>query len=543
MGIYCRSINCVIGDLENNISRIIQECELIKSSNTEDKQINILFPELSLCGYPLQDLIYFENLYQIANDGIKLLLDKIKEHELENLHIFVGNIAHYTLSSQNLTENKNQIYQHPKYINAYYELYNNKIVRQYAKRDLPNYGVFDEQRHFVSGSDIGFDYITNDANHDISVAICEDIWNGVELNILSDSKYIIVPNASPYEISKPLRRLECIKNLFERYHKTIYYFNAIGAQDELVFDDFLIIYSSHNDYQKYYSHFKAQNCISERVYKQLVSGLKDYVNKNGFKSVALGLSGGIDSALCAAIAFEALGSENVIAILMPSQYSSDHSISDAIELAKNLNIKTYTFPIESIYNNFRSNFQNVFNEELSDIADQNIQARIRGQILMSLSNQNSQIGNHLILATGNKSELAVGYSTIYGDAVGGFAPIKDLYKTEVYQLANYINSISPIIPNNTIAKPPSAELKPGQKDTDSLPDYQILDYLISKIIGDDLMDEHIVDIDKTTMDELIHKVKKMIKNSQWKRDQYPLGTKVHHRAFGKDWRMPISSVW
>lgn len=531
-----------IGDYKQNISQIIH---LVKESS-KNKQIEfVVFPELALCGYIPNDLLMHNNFINDAETALQNLIHQLKINKLSHIHVFVGNITAYIDSAGD-----------QKLQNSYFEIFNNEVVRKYTKRNLPNYGVFDERRYFNDNNKENDDFTKEGHAKEIAVALCEDIWGNTELEINKNHQVLVVANASPYEVNKKPERNKQIKEVAQKYQIDVAYTNITGAVDELVFDNHQVFYN----YQlnKFYiisdssTHYDEMSVTTlNEIYQQLIDGLSNYVEQNRFKSVCLGLSGGIDSAFVATLASDTLGSDNVYGVLMPNIYSSDHSVLDAKNLAENLQIMTYQFDIANSYQTFQKQFLSTFDEKMTNIADQNIQARIRGQVLMALSNQETKTGGHLVLATGNKSELAVGYSTIYGDAVGGFAPIKDVYKTEVYQLAKWRNSlteqqclnmfnnkITMPIPESSINKPPSAELKPGQVDQDNLPEYDVLDLIISQIIQDD---KPLNTSDQTSPnDDLIKKVTKMIKNSEWKRQQYPVGTKIHKRAFGKDWRMPIT---
>ncbi|MEY3387643.1 MAG: hypothetical protein RI944_416, partial [Actinomycetota bacterium] len=390
----------------------------------------------------------------------------------------------------------------------------------------------------------------------ISLAICEDIWqDGGPISEISkeNSDLLIVINGSPFEHGKDDVRLDLLQKRVKQINAPIAYVNLVGGQDELVFDgdsivvnkdgsvasrssqfvEELIIFEFEKNKAIKSSNIRKRSDDLEEVYQALVVGLRDYVLKNNIESVVLGLSGGIDSALVAAIAVDALGSENVYGVSMPSQYSSEHSKNDAKDLAQNLNINYRTVEIKPFFDSFQNSLQ------LTNLAEENLQARLRGISLMGISNQEG----HLVLATGNKSELAVGYSTIYGDAVGGFAPIKDVPKTLVWKLAKWRNKQTdkPFIPESSITKAPSAELRPGQLDTDSLPDYEKLDPLIFAYVE---QDQGAFDMATKGLDKnLIEKVIQMIDKAEYKRRQYPPGTKISNKAFGRDRRQPITNSW
>jgi NAD+ synthase (glutamine-hydrolysing) len=398
-----------------------------------------------------------------------------------------------------------------KVANCAYEILNGRIVRRYVKRDLPNYGVFDDKRVFVSGLELDEDFVLEGAQSNIALAICEDIWGDIDLetrNISEETEYLVVLNASPFRTGIEECRRRAVERIEQKYHIEVVYVNASGAQDELVFDG---------------AGFTGSNV--EKKYAACVVGLKDYCLKNGFDTAVLGLSGGIDSALVAKMAVTALGAKNVTGILMPSRYSSRGSVVDALELADNLKMRTLTCGIEPMFDEYLRTLK-ASGIESTAVSEQNVQARIRGNILMFHSNTNGS----LVLATGNKSEIAVGYSTIYGDAVGGYAPLKDVFKTEVFKMAALFDDI----PQNIQLKPPSAELAPGQKDSDSLPDYCDLDSIIEYLLG--ISDKPLTDVQNSQLES----VKAMVKRAEWKRQQYPPGPKVSRVSFGKDWRIPLT---
>ena len=439
---------------------------------------------------------------------------------------------------------------------------------------LPNYGVFDEFRNFKEGSGT---CVVRFCGVDIGILICEDLWQDegpvAELSMRNPG-LVIVPNGSPYERDKDDLRLELVSKRSRQFKSPLVYVNMTGGQDDLVFDGDSIIVDRDGKVVSRAPQFedgvyltdveverrtsepelviseespvldgRIHSAVAERlsdeeeVWRALVIGLGDYVKKNGFTSIALGLSGGIDSALVATIAVDALGRDRVFGVSLPSQFSSDHSLTDAKSLASNLGIDYRNIPIEPIVQSFKSA------TTLTGVAEENIQARVRGSLLMGISNQEG----HLILATGNKSELAVGYSTLYGDAVGGFAPIKDLFKVDVWRLARWRNEkaaregSTPPIPISSIEKEPSAELRPGQRDSDSLPEYEVLDRLLDIYIEKNGDASEII---KAGFDrDLVDRVISMVDRAEYKRRQYPPGPKISSIAFGKDRRLPMTSRW
>ena len=547
-------INPTVGDLAGNSA-------LIRANLKEGKKAGahvIVFPEMILTGYPVEDLATRPS-FQSAS--IKALEQLAKDIESDGCGDVVGVIGY-------LDRNNGA----PQ--NAIALIHGGQIKARYAKRHLPNYGVFDEYRNFVSGDGT---LVARVHGVDIGFAICEDIWQ--EAGMLADLAkrtpgLVLVPNGSPFERKKDGVRLSLVQKRAKEVGAPFAYVNMTGGQDDLVFDgDTIVVDASGKllaraaqfDDQLLVLDIEAKGATSkpdvtisedeaviaspiagliapeisevEQIWKALVLGLRDYIEKNGFRSVVLGLSGGIDSALVAAIAVDALGAKRVNGVAMPSKYSSEHSIEDAQEFAKNTGIHFRTVAISPMVDSYMANLT------LKGLAEENLQARVRGTTLMGISNQEG----HLVLATGNKSELAVGYSTLYGDAVGGYAPIKDVYKTDVWALARWRNAqaiaageVAPI-PARSITKEPSAELRPDQKDTDSLPDYELLDKILMRYVdGDEGFDSlTAADFDIALVTRIIGLVDK----AEYKRRQYPPGAKVSARAFGKDRRLPMTSRW
>jgi NAD+ synthase (glutamine-hydrolysing) len=452
--------------------------------------------------------------------------------------------------------------------NAAAVIHRGKVIAKYFKHHLPNYGVFDEHRYFTAGDQT---LTIRVADVDVAIAICEDIWqhDGVISKIKQNHVgLLVVLNGSPYEQSKTDKRLQLVKTRAAEISAAVGYVNMVGGQDELVFDGASFVVSSTGELLARANLFTPELLITDlelptataietleisttpsshasaasiadpleplaELWQALVVGLRSYVDKNKFKSVIFGLSGGIDSAVVAALAVDALGANRVNAVAMPSKYSSSHSIADAQDLAARTAIGFRVEEIQPIVDSYLNQLG------FTALAEENLQARVRGVILMGISNQEG----HLVLATGNKSELAVGYSTIYGDAVGGFAPIKDVSKTLVWQLANWRNAQAiklaqtPPIPPNSITKEPSAELRPDQKDSDSLPDYLMLDQILAAYVENDQTALNAFD------PKLVSRILKMVDAAEYKRRQYPPGTKVSSRAFGRDRRLPITNHW
>jgi NAD+ synthase (glutamine-hydrolysing) len=543
-------INPVLGDLEGNSQLILGA---VKEALVSGADV-VLFSEMVLTGYPVEDLALRPAFQSASRRRVNELAEQIEKIGGGELLIIIGYLDH-----------------NEKPENALAAIHRGKVVGKYVKHHLPNYGVFDEFRNFGQGDK---SLVIRFGSIDIALAICEDIWQeGGPVANLSKANpgILLVANGSPFERDKDGVRLDLARKRVKQLGCPLVYLNMVGAQDDLVFDGGSFALDSNGEVIAKSEQFEsllnivdieceiesgspdlvlsgaikkdkgaARTLIApslsdeEEIWKALVVGLKDYVSKNGFKSVALGLSGGIDSALTATLAVDALGKESVYGLLMPSKYSSTHSISDAKELAENLGIGYEIIEIGGVVSSFQSAI------ELSGLAEENIQARVRGSLLMGLSNQRG----HLILATGNKSELAVGYSTLYGDAVGGFAPIKDIFKVDIWRLARWRNSQAGgkgLIPVNSIEKAPSAELSPGQRDSDSLPDYELLDQVLKLYIEKNIDATKIIasGFDKALVDRVVA----MVDKAEYKRRQYPPGPKVSPIAFGKDRRLPMTSRW
>jgi NAD+ synthase (glutamine-hydrolysing) len=533
-------INPTVGDLAGNSAKILAFAARAQAQGAK----LLVFPELALTGYPIEDLALSKDFLTLSEQALtKLALDLA---DYEDLTVVVGYPGFAKApTSWAIGQNKAAL------------ISNGVVSSSYAKHHLPNYSVFDEYRVFVPGDElVSFDK----SGLRIATVICEDIWqSGGPVAKIGSSKVdlTLVLNGSPFEISKTDSRLEHVRSLAKNQSSAVAYVNLVGGQDDLVFDGNSFVVNSSGEEVLRAKQFEedlvffditskqelvavsesaAQYQELEQIWKALTLGLSDYVQKNGFKSVVLGLSGGIDSAVCAAIAVDALGGESVFGVGMPSQYSSDHSLSDASKLAENTGLNYSTQPIEEIV-------QQVMGQlTLEGLAAENLQARVRAVILMGLSNQYG----HLVLTTGNKTELAVGYSTIYGDSVGGFAPIKDVPKTLVWELARFRNQLAvsrgetPPIPESSITKPPSAELRPGQLDQDSLPDYELLDGILELFVEKRLSAAEIVKAGFS--EETVAQVIKLVKQSEWKRRQGAIGPRITKLAFGRERRMPITNA-
>ena len=548
-------VNPTVGDLSGNRELILKFARHAKAGGAHI----VLFPEMVLTGYPVEDLAMRPSFRDGSRRAINELALALAESEFEDLVSVVGYLDESESGSPQ---------------NAIAIIYRGEVKARYIKHHLPNYGVFDEFRNFTPGNK---SLIARIHGIDVGFAICEDIWQeGGPVAELANrgAGLLLVPNGSPFEKAKDDKRLELASQRSREVGAPLVYVNMVGGQDDLVFDGDSIVVDANGkllarspqfveglmlvDIDARIGSGSPDILISDipiakyeklkvgkvdpldpfgEIWEALVLGLRDYVSKNGFKSVALGLSGGIDSALVAAIAVDALGPKAVHAIALPSRYSSTHSLEDALALALNTGLNYRVISIEPMV----AAYLNSIN--LDGLAEENLQARVRGTTLMGLSNQEG----HLILATGNKSELAVGYSTLYGDAVGGFAPIKDIFKVDVWNLAKWRNDQAikrgetPPIPANSISKEPSAELRPGQKDSDSLPAYPILDQILAIYIEKAGSVDAIVaaGFDRA----LAEKVILMVDRAEFKRRQYPPGPKVTSLAFGKDRRLPMTSHW
>ncbi len=521
----------IVGDLNGNCQKILDACRKFPDADIA------VTPELSICGYPPEDLIFHPRFIEDCAKALKDLAESLKE--LPKMHVLVG----YPLQEGD------------KIYNAASVLNNGKVVCTYRKQCLPNYGVFDERRYFTaSTSKEGIVFTVKGTRFGIN--ICEDIWHKEppEEAKQAGAQVLLIPNASPYEYGKSDKRFESVtKNVTDLGMDAIYV-NMAGGQDEILFDGRSFVANHITGKIFELDSFNAANTVVDvkngsvtvpeenhrtedigDFYKGLVAGFRSYIKGNGFKGAVLGLSGGVDSALVLKIACDAVGPENVLAVQMPSRYTSKMSLDDADELSKNLGVRHITIPIEPAYQAFEGMLAEEFKGKEPDVTEENIQARIRAVILMAISNKEGLI----VATTGNKSEMAVGYSTLYGDLAGGYAVIKDVYKTEVYKVCRWLNETSPkpIFPENILTRAPSAELKADQKDQDSLPEYSVLDAILKLYL------EHKADpqeiIEKGFSEEDVMKTLKLVRRAEYKRRQSPIGSKMTQVAFGKDWRYPI----
>jgi len=531
--------NAVVGDLASNAEKMRDVyAEALKS------EVDLLvFPELAVCGYPPEDLL-------------------LKKHFLRDCSLTVEKLAvdcpDKTIVVGFAESHRGNCY------NCAAVLQNGQISKIYRKSLLPNTGVFDERRYFQPGTDPA---LINVAGLNVSITICADIWDIKWLgNFLKDSEQIqmiLNISASPFHMGKIKKRQEMVSKCAKKFNCAVCYCNLVGGQDEIVFDGRSIFADSNGKIAAKAKAFDEDLLIADiiptgegavqvtpirptatqptdsldEVYQALVLGTRDYTRKNGFKKALLGLSGGIDSSVTAAIAVAALRAENVVGLTMPSKFNSPETIADAEKLAKNLGIEFLTVPIGPILERFNRSLQSVPGWDDKGVAYENLQARIRGSILMSLSNR---FGS-LVLTSGNKSETAVGYATLYGDTAGGFAVIKDVYKTLVYKLAEHINKINKrqVIPDGVLTRPPSAELSPDQKDTDVLPDYDLLDKILKGYVEEDKSAQQLAE-SGLPQDIVLHTIR-MVDRNEYKRRQSPPGVKITPKAFGKDRRLPITN--
>ncbi len=546
-------INPTVGDLAGNRGKIV---EYIARARAKEADI-VVFPELAVCGYPPEDLLFKEHF---VRDNIKSL--NLLAREVKGIAAVIGFV---------------DIDQDKRLYNAAAVIADGRLKGVYHKKELPNYGVFDEKRYFTPGND---NIVFALGGYVFGVTICEDIWiegSVYQRQVKNGASFLINISSSPYDVDKLKKRQGLLRKRARQTKAFICYANLVGGQDELVFDGGSMVIDPAGKTLAFGKPFEEDLVIVdipvkpkkktpktvvlskgvfhgtqtpagkqiapegsglERIYKALVLGTRDYMRKNKFRDCLIGLSGGIDSSLVAAIACEALGKENVIGVSMPSRFTSAGTRGDARALAKNLGIKFHEIPIERMFEAYLAQLQEIFGEKAFGLAEENLQARIRGTLLMTLSNR----WGSLVLTTGNKSEVGVGYCTLYGDMSGGFAVIKDVPKTTVYDLARLVNKEAgkELIPQSVIDRPPTAELKENQKDQDSLPPYDILDNMLREYV-----EEHrsLAYMARKNDKELVQKVIAMVDRNEYKRRQGPPGIKITPRAFGKDWRLPITNKY
>ena len=534
MRIGIAQLNPTVGDLEGNLALAIDAYEQLVGQNVD----LVVYPELFLCGYPPRDLLLKENF---GNDLQACLLEFVKS---------TGPVPALIGYAESIEFPKTQ----PFYNSAAW-CAEGKIIQTFHKRLLPTYDVFDEKRYFMEGDR---SFVIPYKGKSIAVTICEDIWNTDQVKYAHDPldeiaqenpDLLINLSASPWHIRKDEQRIELLGRVAKKCKCSVVYVNAVGGNDELVFDGFSLSVNQDGSLHNFCDSFSEKIAVHdfadqgsinypsispmESLRQALVLGVRDYAHKSGFKKGLIGLSGGIDSALTAAIAVEALGKENVIGISLPSSISSQHSKEDAEELAKNLGIEFHTLPIQSIVDAASEELAPLFQNRPIDVTEENIQARSRGLLLMAVSNKMGA----LLLTTGNKSELAVGYCTLYGDMCGGLAVISDVPKTQVFELARHFNKEQVLIPVNSIDKPPSAELRPDQKDSDSLPEYEVLDAILEAYVEQGQSIESII---KNGFDEeIVRKIIRLVDLNEYKRNQAAPGIKTTPLAFGVGRRIPI----
>ena len=526
-------VDLAVGDVAGNTKKIIEYSSRARSEL--DAEL-VVFPELSICGYPPEDLLFHVGLrYKVEN-----ALAEIRA-EVSGIAILIG---------------------YPEYVDG--AIYNScsvfqdgEVLAHYRKQSLPNYSVFDEERYFTRGNEASV-FAINGVR--IGLNICEDVWSSgpMTANRSAGAECVIAINGSPYEIGSQANRESQLQKRVAEVQIPVLYLNMVGGQDELVFDGGSFVMTAGGEVCFRAPPFEeglhevvlegtaagvipqsggqaALLATEASVYEALVTGTRDYISKHGFPGVILGLSGGIDSALVATIACDAIGADRVRAVMMPFRYTSTMSQEDAAKQAATLGIGYDVIPIEPMYEATIAQLAPVLGEREPDATEENIQARCRGVLLMAISNKTGR----MLLTTGNKSEMAVGYATLYGDMAGGFAPIKDCSKTLVYRLAKYRNSLSEAIPERVITREPSAELRPDQKDSDSLPGYDVLDPILEAFIEQDLSVAEIAELGFDR--ETVIRILEMVKRNEYKRRQAPPGIRISVRAFGRDWRYPITS--
>lgn len=533
VSIALAQLNLFVGDVTGNTEKILGYATRARDELQADL---VVFPELAICGYPPEDLLFHAGLLRRVDEA----LDEIRS-SVRGIAILAG-----------FPE-----YSNDKIYNACAVFQDGDILARYRKQLLPNYRVFDEERYFTAGKEAAV-FSLNGVR--IGLNICEDVWQPgpAAAAKAAGAEFIIAINGSPYELETQSKREHVVGQRVQETRLPVVYLNMVGGQDELVFDGGSFVMDADGEIAFRAKPFKEglhrilmnatasgvvpepgdvelQLSAEQSVYEALVTGTRDYVEKNGFPGVILGLSGGVDSALILAIACDAIGAERVSSVMMPFRYTSTMSQEDAAAQAAGLGVKYSVIPIEPMYEATVKQLAKAFESGKEDATEENIQARCRGMLLMAISNKTGL----MLLTTGNKSEMAVGYATLYGDMAGGFAPIKDCSKSLVYRLARYRNKVSQVIPERVITRPPSAELKANQKDSDSLPEYDVLDPILEAFIEKDLS---VAEITGRGFDrDVVVRVLELVKRSEYKRRQAPPGIRISGRAFGRDWRYPITS--
>ncbi len=524
-------INSIVGDFVGNSAKIIEFCRRAAAQGADI----VVTPELSLVGYPPEDLLLRRSFYAKSAQAFDALTCELAS--LHDVHVVIGH----------------PIWRDEGRFNAASVVMNGAVLGTYCKNDLPNDTVFDEERYF-SSADQPFVFEVKGVRFGLN--ICEDTWSlhAPARAKAAGAQVLLVPNASPYHMNKQHLRYEVMRANVIAQGLSLVYANLIGGQDELIFDGDSFVMNKDGEICVQLQHFEEDMQIVEfigadprrgpastelpvpaQVYKGLVLGVHDYISKNGFPSVIVGLSGGVDSALTLALAVDALGADKVRAVMMPSPYTAEISWLDSREMVRRLGVRYDEISINDCFSTFRCTLATEFSGLPEDTTEENIQARIRGTILMALSNKHGSI----VLTTGNKSEMAVGYCTLYGDMAGGFAVIKDIAKTLVYQLCDYRNTLSEVIPQRILSRAPSAELRPGQTDQDSLPPYEVLDAIMQRYMEENQSVAEILAAGYRPED--VDRITHLIRINEYKRRQAPIGIRVTHRAFGRDWRYPITS--
>ncbi len=541
-------INATVGDLAGNAARIV---EAARRAHAQGAKL-VVTPELALCGYPPEDLLLRPAFMQACAQALAGIAADLKH--CEGLHVVVGHPHQF--GEQGDLRSRSVVV-HTRY-NAASVLAGGRVLGTYCKRELPNYQVFDERRYFASGRDAGLPPLVFEVDGlKVGIVICEDAWfdEAPRAARAAGAQLLCVINASPFHLGKVADREQTMAARVREIGVPLLYAHLSGGQDEVVFDgssfvldakaavaarapmfdEALLVVEIGAD-GSVHGPLAEVPAIEAQAWAALVTGVRDYIGKNGFAGVIIGLSGGIDSALVLALAVDALGADRVRTVMMPSKYTADISWIDARDMAARLGVRYDEIPIAPMFDAFRASLAHEFAGLPEDATEENIQARIRGTLLMALSNKSGWI----VLTTGNKSEMATGYCTLYGDMAGGFAVIKDVAKTLVYRLARWKNEQGrEVIPTRIITRAPSAELRPDQKDQDSLPPYEVLDAILARYMEDDQSIESIVaaGFDAATVQRVTH----LIKVNEYKRRQAPVGIRITHRAFGRDWRYPITS--
>jgi NAD+ synthase (glutamine-hydrolysing) len=528
MKLAIAQINCTVGDLGGNAVKILDYAGRARKLGAS----LLLTPELSLCGYSPEDLLLRDGFYRACDQALHELAQRVQGIAVVVGHPLEANGKHYNAASV---------------------LKDGRIIATYRKHELPNHSVFDEERYFEHGASpcvFELDGVVFGLN------ICGDVWfsEAAKRAHEAGAAILLVPNASPYHLDKQLTRYDVIRERVDETGMAVVYANMVGGQDELVFDGASFAMDAHGTISHRFAVFEetlglveivdgdlvageqvAELSLEESIYRALCLGVRDYIAKNKFPGVLLGLSGGIDSALTLAVAVDALGADRVHAVMMPSPYTAQISLDDSQQMVDILGVRYDILDIKPTLDAYLATLENLFSGLAADTTEENIQARIRGNLLMALSNK---MGS-LVLTTGNKSEMTVGYCTLYGDMAGGFALLKDVSKTWVYRLANYRNSQGRVIPERIITRPPSAELRPDQTDQDSLPPYEVLDGIMACYVEKNMAMAEIVA--QGYLDADVRRVVKLIRINEYKRRQAPVGVRITDRSFGKDWRYPITA--